>query len=200
MLPLPNKDEPPEAQPDRFPPCLFPASNPTQTSGGDDAGTSRGHVKGVLEEQWSVIQPSLTNLAISLPAMLKAAWVLTLRCFVSVETICFGYREQVVVGNFADHGASLMEDMRTISNSMLYIIRVDSEEAIQHFLERLESSRNFLAVAAPTGYEIRVAKEQLSHHLGNTAIHYHEHGRLQSKLQSDSVVSLSGRLGMDRSK
>lgn len=198
MLSLPKNDEAPEAQPDdRFPPCLFPASNPPQTGEGDDSTTSREYVTGVLEEQWSVIEPSLTNLGITLPAMLKAAWVLTLGCFVSVESICFGYQEQIVAGNFGDHGAGV-EDVRTNNNSVLYIIRVDCEEAIQHFLERLESSRNCLLVAAPTGYEIRVVKEQLSHRICNTAIQYHEYGKLESKPWRDSVVSLSGRLGMNR--
>lgn len=197
MLPLPKNDEAPEAQPDRFPPCLFPASNPTQTGEGDDSTKSRECVMGVLEEQWSVIEPSLTNLGITLPAMLKATWALTLGCFVSVESICFGYLEQIFVGNVADHGAGV-EDVRTSSNSVDYIIRVDCEEAIQNFLERLETSRNCLVVAAPSGYEIRVVKEQLSRHICNTAIQYHEHGKLESKPWGDSVVSLSGRLGMNR--
>lgn len=198
-MPLLNKDEAPEAQLDRFPSCLFPASNPTQTGEGDNSTTSRGYVEGALEEQWSVIEPSMAELGITLPAILKAAWVLTLQCFVSVEIICFGYQEQIVECNFADHAAR-SEDVGTTCNSMLYIIRVDCEEAIQHFLKRLESCRNFLAATAPSGYEIRVVKEQVSRHLCNTAIHYHEHGKVQSKPWSDSVVSLSGRLGMNRSK
>lgn len=215
MLPLPNNDEAPEAQPDRFPPCLFPASNFTQTGEGDDAPISRGYVELVLEEQWSAIEPSLTNLGINLPALLKAAWVLSLRCFVSVETICFGYRERIVVGNFKAHGANL-EDVRINSNLMLCIVRVECGEEIQHFLQRLERSRKCLDVAASSGYEIRVVEAELSHHLCNTAIYYddhyydhdhdhdhdheHKHGELQSKLWSDSVVSFSGRLGMNRLK
>lgn len=59
-------------------------------------------------------------------------------CIVSVESICFGYQDQIVVGNFADHGAGV-EDVRTKSNSVLYIIRVDCEEAIQHFCSGLKA-------------------------------------------------------------
>lgn len=200
MLPLPKKDETPEAQPDRFPPCLFPASDFTQTGKGDDSPISRGYLKLVLKEQWGAIEPFLTNLGIALPAMLKAAWVLTLRCFVSVENICFGYQEQIVSCNLADHGANL-ENVRNSSNLMLYIVRVEGGEAVQHFLQRLQRSRKCLEVAASTGYEIRVVEAQLSHYLFNTAIHYHnhehehKHSELQTKLSSDSVVSLSGRLG-----
>lgn len=213
MLPLPNKDEAPEAQPGRFPPCLFPASNFTHTGEGDDSPISRGYVKIVLEEQWSAIEPSLRNFGITLPAMLRAAWVFTLRCFVSVETICFGYRERIVAGNFKDHSANL-EESRINNNLMLYIVRVECGEAIQHFLQRLERSRKCLDVAASTGYEIRVVEAQLFHHLCNTALYYHddyhdhghdhdheqEHGGLSSKSWSDSIVSLSGHLGMNRLK
>ncbi len=209
MLPLPNKDAASEAQPSRVPPCLFPASNFTETGEGDDSPISRGYLRLVLKEQWTAIEPSLTSLGITLPAMLKAAWVLTLRCFVSVENICFGYQEQIAVGSFIDRGASL-EDVRTSSMLMLYIVRVECGEAIQHFLQRLERSRKCLDVADPTGYEIRVVEAQSSHHLCNTAIYYHDHdhdhehehkhGELQTKPSSDSVVSLSGRLGMHRLK
>lgn len=205
MLPLTNKDEASEAQPVRVPPCLFPASNFTKIGEGDDSSTNRGYLRLVLKEQCSAIEPSLTSLRITLPTMLKAAWVLTLRCFVSVENICFGYQEQIVVGSFTDHVASL-EDVRTSSKLMLYIIRVECGEAIQHFLQRLERSQKCLDVAAPTGYEIRVVEAQSSHYLCNTAIHYHDHehehkhGELQIKPSSDSVVSLSGRLGMNRLK
>lgn len=205
MLPFQNKDSASEAQPVRVSPCLFPASNFTKTGEGDDSPISRGHLRLVLKEQWSAIEPSLTSLGIALPAMLKAAWVLTLQCFVSVENICFGYQEQIVVGSFTDHSASL-EDVRTSSKLMLYIVRVESAEAIQQFLQRLERSRKSLDVAAPTGYEIRVVEAQSSHHLYNTAIHYHdhqnehEHEELQTKPSSDSAVSLSGRLGMNRLK
>lgn len=204
MMPFPNKDAASEAQPARVPPCLFPASSFPKTSEGEDSPISRGHLRLVLKEQWSAIEPSLTSLGITLPAMLKAAWVLTLQCFVPVENICFGYQEQIVVGSFTDHGASL-DDVRTSSKLMLYIVRVESGEAIQHFLQRLERSRKSLDVAAPTGHEIRVVA-QSSHQLCNTAIHYHdhqhehEHGELQTKPSSDSVVSLSGRLGMNRLK
>lgn len=99
------------------------------------------------------------NLGITLPAMLKAAWVLTLRCFVSVENICFGNQEQIVVGNSTDHVAHL-DDARTSSNLMLYIIRVDCLEAIQHFLQRLERSRNCVDVAASTDYVEEKKKEK----------------------------------------
>lgn len=209
MLPLPNKDEASEAQPGRVPPCLFPASNFTKTGEGDDSPISKAHLGLVLEEQWSEIEPSLTSLGITFPSILKAVWVLTLGCFVSVENICFGYQEQIIVGSFTDHGVGL-EDMRTNSKLMLYIVRVECGEAIQHFLQRLERSRKSLDLAPPTGYEIRVVEAQSSHHLCNTAIRYHDHdheneheheqGELQTKPSSDSVVSLSGRLGMNKLK
>lgn len=205
MLPFPNKDESSEAQSCRVPPCLFPASNFTRTGESEDSSISIGHLRLVLKEQWSAIEPSLTSLGITLPSMLKAAWVLTLQCFVSVENICFGYQEQIGLGSFIDHGASL-KDVRTSSKQMLYIVRIESGEAIQHFLQRLERSRKSLYVAAPTGYEIRVVEAQSSHHLCNTALHYHdhqheyEHEELQTKPSSDSVVSLSERLGMKRLK
>lgn len=205
MLPFQNKDSASEAQPVRVPPCLFPASNFTKTSEGDNSPISRGHLRLVLKEQWSAIEPSLTSLGIALPAMLKAAWVLTLQCFVPVENICFGYQDQIGAGSFTDHSASL-EDVRTSSKLMLHIVRVESGEAILQFLQRLERSRKSLDVTAPTGYEIRVVEAQSSHHLCNTAIYYHdhqhelEHGELQTKPWSDSVVSLSGRLGMNRLK
>lgn len=197
MLPLSNKNEAPEAQADRFPPCMFPASNL-----GNDSPSSRGHVKMVLQEQWSAIKPSLTNLGITLPAMVKAAWVLTLRCFVSVEIICFSYQNQIVVGNFTEH-VTRAEHVRSNSDSLLYTIRVDCRETIQHFLHRLERSRTCLvvAVAAPTGYDIRVVEEPISHRLCNTVPSYHEHEleELQPMPRSDSVVSrLARRLGMNR--
>ena len=209
MLPLPNKDEASEAQPGRVPPCLFPASNFTKTGEGDDSPISRAHLRLVLKEQWSEIESS--SLGITLPAMLKAAWVLTLRCFVSVENICFGYQEQIVADSFTDHGVGL-ENMRTSSKLMFYIVRVECGEAIQHFLQRLEKSRKSPDLAAPTVNEIRVVEAQSSPHLCNTAIHYHDHnhekehehehkhGELQTKHSSDSVVSLSGRLGMNKLK
>lgn len=211
MLPLPKKDEASEAQPGRVPPCLFPPSNFIKTGEGDDSPISRAHLRQVLKERWSEIEPSLTSLGITLPAILKAAWVLTLRCFVSVENICFGYQEEIVAGSSTDHGVGL-ENMRTSSGLMLYILRVECGESIQHFLQRLERSRKSLDLAPPSGYEIRVVEAQSSHHLCNTAIYYHDpshekenehehqHGELQTKPSSDPPVSLSGSLGMNKLK
>lgn len=211
MLPLPNKDEASEARPGRVLPCLFPTSNITKTGEGEDSPISRAHLRLVLKEQWSEIEPSLTSLGIRFPAMLKAAWLLTLRCFVSVENICFGYQEQIFAGSFADHRVG-HEDMRTSSKLIFYIVRVECGEAIQHILQRLEKGRKSPDLAAPTVNEIRVVEAQSSHHFCNTAIHYHDHnhekehehehkhGELQTKHSSDSVVSLSGRLGMNKLK
>lgn len=181
----------PEAQPGRFPPCLFPSSKLTSTGTetGNDSSAGGEAVELLLLQQWNVIEPSLASLGISLPSVLKAVWTLTLSCFVSVDTICFSYHDQATTNNRTNLVA-IAEDARSLGNQLLYIIRLDGGQLLQTFLQQFENGRESLVVTAPTGYEIRVVAKEPSRLYCNTAIYYHESEELATKLRSNLDVSL----------
>src|SRR5215469_5988279 len=95
-----------EVDHNRFPPCLFPLSIPTSSG---DYSTARGHVELRLNGRWNAIESSFNEQGITLPAITKAAWALTLHYFVSSELICFEYHNHFSTNKDGNNDAVLSD-------------------------------------------------------------------------------------------
>jgi hypothetical protein len=97
----------------------------------------------------------------------KAAWLLTLQCFVQSDILCFAYEEATAA-----------------AGPVLYFTRVDRDDEVWSFLRSLATSTPSAVVTEPRGHEIR-AVEGLSAagDFGNTMLCYHgESNRVGAKL------------------
>ena len=153
---------------DRFPPCLLPPLRGARTTPTLSVSASVTQFGSVIDTQflperkWHESGHPVDPLMVC-----KAAWMLTLQCFVQADILCFAYQEVVPAGC----------SNSTSGDPVLYFTRVDGEEEVQDFLRRLVGGTVSAVMAAPRGHEIRIVKGQLAAGaFGNTMLYYSGEG------------------------
>jgi amino acid adenylation domain-containing protein len=137
--------------------CVFPASSKTPNAVG------KRTIKG--DQIWAGNSVPLADI----PATLKAAWVLTLQCFVVADVFCFGYD-----GPNNANGNDKVDEQKTESVSALYVLRIDRSEPVKSLVTRFgKTERAFVPAEDPENYEIHMVERESLHHQCNTAISYH---------------------------
>ena len=104
----------------------------------------------VLEEQWKNIEAATARLDVGYSTMLKAAWVIALQCFQPSDVTYFSYR------------VDSLESSCSRDKELVYAFRVDLEENLQDFLERIDRSKPSLTGIAPEPREIQGSKNAAS--------------------------------------
>jgi hypothetical protein len=134
--------------------CVFPSSSKTS-----DAAGNKILKADLLDAEKSV---PLANV----PAVLKAAWVLTLQCFVVADVFCFAYDGPTKVNN------GLGEE-RTQTVTAMYVLRIDRSEPVRSLVTRFgKKERAPVPAEDPENYEINTVDRGSLHHQCNTAISY----------------------------
>ncbi|KAI1496873.1 acetyl-CoA synthetase-like protein [Biscogniauxia marginata] len=104
---------------------------------------------------------STTISEIPFQVLLKAAWFLTLQCFIVADTISFQFTNTRDTKE-GEAGEAL---------PVIYITRIHPEEKVFSFLRRLDNSHNPSAISDSFGYNIDVVDKESSHHRCNTEIY-----------------------------
>lgn len=153
-----------QTQHDRFPPCLLPPLRGARTTPTLSVSTPLTQFGSVIETQFfPEREQHESGHSIDLMTVCKAAWILTLQCFVQADILCFAYQEAVPAG--CGHSTS--------GDPVLYFTRVDGGEEVQEFLRRLRGGTVSPILAAPHGHEIRIVKGQVAAGaFGNTMLYY----------------------------
>lgn len=106
----------------------------------------------------------------SFQAALKASWILTLRCFIVADIFCFKYNSPFEPKG--GQGRTSGRRKKVKSTSVRYFTRVDPEERVWSFLQRLDMSQvSPDAAIYCAGNDIGVADGQSSRHHYNTGIY-----------------------------
>ncbi|KAF4618355.1 hypothetical protein G7Y89_g14948 [Cudoniella acicularis] len=145
--------------------CVFPASSAASTT------AKRATTIEVLlasRRRDSGTTTTTRTPDIAFPTLLKAAWILTLQCFIVADIIGFRY-----------NGPIQVHDEKIKDVSLLYLSRVDPNERVRSFLQRLDQCRPSATTTVPTGYDIGVVDAHSSHHHCNTAICFRRQGAEQ---------------------
>ncbi|KAH6849646.1 hypothetical protein B0I37DRAFT_390215 [Chaetomium sp. MPI-CAGE-AT-0009] len=151
----------------RFPPCLFPplqhsrASQPSPTGSVPEFG-SVIEPRFLLDREWHE-----SGHQVDLATLCKAAWTLTLQFFVQTDILCFAYQEVAATGCNSSSN----------NNAVLYFTRIDGNEEVQGFLQRLGGVTPSAVLEAPRGHEIRAVKGQgVAGDFSNTMLCYYGEG------------------------
>lgn len=146
--------------------CVFPSSSKTPDA------TERKTIK---------TDPFTVRISIpltSVPATLKAAWVLTLQCFVVADVFCFGYHGPITVNNG-------LNEQKIKAAVALCVLRIDRGEPVKSFISRFEQAEKASVQAKePESYDINMVDGGSLHHQCNTAICY----RVNSAQYSASAI------------
>ncbi|KAK3346860.1 hypothetical protein B0T25DRAFT_462193 [Lasiosphaeria hispida] len=179
-----HTSKPGGTNPDQFPPCLFPALNHSQQPPLPPVTEPASRFGSISEAKFLVSRQGwhASDHRIDMPTVCKAAWMLTLQCFVQTDILCFAYQEATAAGDARttdpDNVAISREHTRPgCSNSLvLYLTRIDIEEDVSGFLWRLERSPRSTMVAVPLGHEIQVVGGQsAAGDFSNTILYYKGH-------------------------
>ncbi|KAK3295422.1 uncharacterized protein B0H64DRAFT_474384 [Chaetomium fimeti] len=176
---------------DRFPPCLFPPLHHSQAS--PPAGTESTPEFGfVIEPQFLPgRQWHESGHHVDLLTVCKAAWLLTLKCFVQTDIVSFAYQQEAVEAGCTS---------RMNNDPVLYFTRVDNDEEVQGFLRRLGGITPSDVLEAPRGHEIRAVKGQgVAADFANTMLCYYGEGDYGKGDYGTRPMGLTTRkpLGMD---
>ena len=161
--------------------CVFPASSTASTP------VARATIKVLLARRHR--DSATTTPDIALPTVLKAAWVLTLQCFIIADIICFKYNG-AIEGEQERENDSQLHNEESKDISLLYITRVDPNELVRSFLRRFHQCRASASATDPTDYDIGVVGEHSSHHHCNTAICFRKQEAEQEESTSISNTNL----------
>ncbi|KAI0599013.1 acetyl-CoA synthetase-like protein [Biscogniauxia sp. FL1348] len=136
--------------------CIFPASSSVAWVSG------KGTVK------VDIIQPQrdVPTIPLETPyqTLAKAAWFLTLQCFIVADTLCFQFSGTL--------NANQDQAVRPLPS--IYITRINNGETVRSFLQRLARSHDPLARTAHLGYSIDVVDIASSRHRCNTELYFYE--------------------------
>ncbi|GAB1310591.1 AMP-dependent synthetase/ligase domain-containing protein [Madurella fahalii] len=170
---------------DRFPPCLFPALHHSPPSPLPLVAESASEFGSVLEpdflpgREWHEPGYHVDPLTLC-----KAAWLLTLKCFVQTDILCFAYEEVTAAGG---------SNSSTNHGPVLYFARVDGNEEVWSFLRKLAASIPSVVVTEPRGHEVRAVKgEFAAGDFGNTMLCYYKESSDGLKLRVSDARKLSG--------
>ncbi|KAH6636023.1 hypothetical protein F5144DRAFT_619490 [Chaetomium tenue] len=175
-----------EVKQDRLPPCLFPTLRGSRTTPSFSVSAPVTQFGSVIETQFLPEREWHESGHHNDPVTIcKAAWILTLQCFVQADILCFVYQEVESAGRIYS----------TSGDPVLYLTRVDGGEEVQEFLRRLGAGAVSTVLTAPRGHEIRIVKGQPAvGDFANTLLYYSGEGDGGTRPRL-----LSGRkpLGMD---
>ena len=140
-------NEPGGAKAVPFPPCLFPALNYNQKLLLPRAQEPPS-VFGVVSEA-RFLAPGVGGAreSVGLPTVCKAAWMLTLQCFVQTDILCFAYQKAATGSEHA-------------TDPILYFARANGDEEVESFLRRLDKSPRSSAAVVPLGHAIWAVEGQ----------------------------------------
>ncbi|KAI0184517.1 hypothetical protein EV127DRAFT_444015 [Xylaria flabelliformis] len=142
--------------------CILPPSSIDATTTGRDT---------ICVDWDPVDQQNRTSALsdVSFPTVIKASWILTLQCFIVADVICFKYLSPL------SHDEDRESQTRTPkaeneSNQVQYYTRIDPNESIWSFLQRLDRSElNFNT--SVEGHGIGLVDQRSSHHNCNTGVY-----------------------------
>lgn len=176
-----------ESTAQRIPKCLFPAFGPEPGADGDPQ--LRETDVSQLGGRWGAVEASFREKGISLPTLLRAAWALTLNCYVSSELTSFEYQGPPQrVGHGVDHGrngangtngpngangangTNGTSGLVSKAGSMQCIFRLDNDEELLAFLARLEGAKRTAAPLVPAGSDIVLIAPAVAAEFCNTAV------------------------------
>ncbi|KAK5630440.1 hypothetical protein RRF57_006155 [Xylaria bambusicola] len=106
---------------------------------------------------------------VSILAILKACWSLTLQCFIVADVICFKYSSPRDLGE-KERLESTIQNGRNNDTSVQYYTRIDPSETVWSFLRRFDQSQ-LNSNAVVEGHDIGVADQRSSRHNCNTGIY-----------------------------
>ncbi|KAK8131361.1 Acetyl-CoA synthetase-like protein [Apiospora sp. TS-2023a] len=132
----------------RFPPCLFPVS---ATTACDSGLANRETLNSTLNGRWNDSESRFRDRGITFSSIAKAAWAITLQCYVSSEILCFEYHGRG--DDKGDPGNGAGSDP-TLAGPMLCIFRLDDTDNLLDLMKRLERGRVSRCLFSPTGQEI----------------------------------------------
>ncbi|KAE9966592.1 hypothetical protein EG328_008811 [Venturia inaequalis] len=151
--------------------CIFPYSSKTPDA------TGRGSIHA------SPCDLGITSSESTVPARLKAAWILTLQCFIIADVFCFEYNDCV-----ADNDASMDQDR---DQATLYVTRLHRSEPVQSFITRFEQKqRTLVATKVPESCEISTVASGSLYHQCNTSLYYRTNARKEISCQKMDLAIL----------
>ncbi|KAI5925050.1 hypothetical protein F4810DRAFT_718462 [Camillea tinctor] len=145
----------PGSSPDRSN-CIFPASSTVGWVSG----------KGTVRVDISLQQTHLPDDSLEVPyqAVVKAAWFLTLQCFVVADTLCFQFSGTL--------DADPNQAVKPIPS--IYITRINPGETIQSFLQQLDIGNGSLNRSDLSDHSIDVVDQELSRYCCNSEVYFYE--------------------------
>ncbi|KAH7324581.1 hypothetical protein B0I35DRAFT_475815 [Stachybotrys elegans] len=178
----------------RLPPCLIPTSAKPLASSNESSTVAFNTISTPISGRWNSIESWFKGQGVALPAVLKAAWALTLQCYVSSEVICFEYHglgreHHKFNGHGAHDGVWCTNGVDETPDSMLCLFRMDESENVLSFFQRMTNGRSTSVAFVPTRDEIIFASPIPSSRTWNTSITYHNASQenLNSSHQSTTV-------------
>ncbi|KAI1463651.1 acetyl-CoA synthetase-like protein [Daldinia caldariorum] len=147
--------------------CILPPSSHDSTSTG--RATISIHIDHVEKKR----NPSIVASEASLETILKVSWILTLRCFVVADIICFKYEESSDISEIHKRkfGTKKPESRKA---SGRYFTRINPHESVCLFSKRLDASRlSSHPTIDPISHDIGVADSQSVRHHCNTGLYVH---------------------------
>ena len=156
----------------RIPRCIFPSFR-AESKPDTDLKLRETDVS-FLPGRWDAVESSFKDKGITLPTVLKAAWALTLQCYVSSELLCFEYH--------GPHHTTLENGSRTngVDNHVLKnrsvqcLLRLDDTEDLLAFLGRLEKGQQSTVPFVPTGSGILFVSPVTPADFCNTTVLYRD--------------------------
>ncbi|OTB17054.1 hypothetical protein K445DRAFT_74298 [Daldinia sp. EC12] len=164
--------------------CILPPSSHDPTS------TGRATININLDHVKERRRLSAVTSKVSFETLLKASWILTLRCFVVADIICFKYEESSDINKTHQQkfGTKKQESTRV---SCRYFMRIDPHESICSFLKRLEASHlSPNATIDPVSHDIGVADPRSLRHHCNTGLYVHRLGIEYEEIEGETITDL----------
>ncbi|KAI1377226.1 hypothetical protein F4677DRAFT_453975 [Hypoxylon crocopeplum] len=156
--------------------CILPSSS------SDASSTGRHTINVDIDFANQQKNPAFSRSEVSFPTILKACWILTLRCFIVADVICFKYFGPFDLRKDEESQLETPEAGKK-SNSVQYYTRVDPAESTWSFLQRLDRSQ-LNSNASVEGHGIGVANQKSSRHHCNTGIYFWE---TENDLNADNL-------------
>jgi hypothetical protein len=153
---------------------MFPASRKVANANGEvDSGNGRRFIPLELGEHLSRLFTQASGISVARPAIFKAAWALTIQCFIVTDVLCFKYSGPIDPTPRKQDRSSQSQYSQWIS--ALYVTRLDRSETVLAFLQRLEKSQKPSATTNdPAGYDIGIFEAHSPYHECNTGVFFAE--------------------------
>jgi hypothetical protein len=150
---------------------MFPASkHATDVNGKAETGAERGFIQLDPNEKPGNLFQQASRIAYARPAVLKAAWIVTIQCFIVTDVLCFKYNGPIEPSPKKQNHSSQSKNLQHIS--ALYVTRIDRGETVHSFLQRLDRSQEPATISDPAGCDLGVFEEHSPYHECNTGICY----------------------------